>query len=255
MFAAINSNVPRFVEGGSNGDPLTFVDAKPNVAVKAVTSDGSFDLGGNLASLIITDNKAALGGGIGANGGVVIGKEDKCQIPVEKTWDHGSNPESSRPEVITVNLKNGDTVIDSMDLTAESDWKGTFTELPVGQNYSVEEVSVPGYSAEITGDAENGFVIKNTFVPSGDGGTNQEPPVTPLDPDADVSSNGGGSSGDPSADHSSVGGKGSQSTQTGDSSNVPFCLAVVVVAALVACGAYALSRAQHPRGSHSVNRK
>lgn len=255
MFAAINSNVPRFVEGGNNGDPLTFVDAKPNVAVKAVTSDGSFDLGGNLASLIITDNKAELGGGIGANGGVVIGKEDKCQIPVEKTWDHGSNPESSRPEVITVNLKNGDTVIDSMDLTAQSDWKGTFTDLPVGQNYSVEEVSVPGYSAEITGDAENGFVIKNTFVPSGDGGTNQNPPITPLDPDADVPSNGGDGSGDPGADHSSVDGKGSQGIQTGDSSNVLFWLAVVVIAALVACGAYALSRAQHPRGAHSVKRK
>ena len=142
-----------------------------------------------------------------------------------------------------------------MDLTAQSDWKGAFTDLPVGQNYSVEEVSVPGYSAEITGDAENGFVIKNTFVPSGDGGTNQNPPVTPLDPDADVPSNGGGSSGDPGADHSSVDGNGSLGTQTGDSSNVPFCLAVVVIAALVACGAYALSRAQHPRGAHSVKRK
>ena len=98
-------------------------------------------------------------------------------------------------------------------------------------------------------------MIKNTFVSSGDGGTNQEPPATPLDPDADTPSNGGGSSGDPSADHSSVDGKGSQSTQTGDSNNVYFWLAVVVIAALVACGAYALSRAQHPRGIHSVSRK
>ena len=64
------------------------------MALKSVLTEGAFTLGAAQTTLTISNNQAALGGGIGANGGIVIGKDEKCQIPVEKIWDHGTNPES-----------------------------------------------------------------------------------------------------------------------------------------------------------------
>ena len=60
--------------------------------------------------------------------------------------------------------------VDSVKLSEKNDWEATFTDLPVYADgeaitYTVEEVEVEGYEAEITGDAENGFTITNTHEP------------------------------------------------------------------------------------------
>lgn len=259
MTATINPEAPRFVEGGNNGDPLTFQDARTNVALKSVLTEDAFTLGAAQTTLAISNNQAALGGGIGANGGIVIGKDEKCQIPVEKIWDHGANPEPSRPAAVTVNLKNGETVIDSMTLTADCDWKGVFTELPVGGNYSVEEVAVPQYTTEVSGNANDGFVIKNTFVPadpkpgvtpapepgapSPDPATPNPDPGTPSSPEPGTSGGDRGSAGD-------TGENDSKLAQTGDSANVYFWLALVTGSVLAICGTCALLRAGRSRETH-----
>lgn len=60
-------------------------------------------------------------------------------------------------------------------MNAANSWKGTFTDLAKndGDNneisYTVEENSVDGYTASITGDAANGFVITNSHIPTGGG--------------------------------------------------------------------------------------
>ena len=54
--AATNPDVPRFVEGGNNGEPLSFTDATPNVALKSVMSDEVYNLGSGQTSLTITGN-------------------------------------------------------------------------------------------------------------------------------------------------------------------------------------------------------
>lgn len=249
MAATINPEVSRFVEGGNNGDPLTFQEARANVALKSVLTEDAFTLGAAQTTLTISNNQAALGGGIGANGGIVIGKDEKCQIPVEKIWDHGTNPESSRPAAVTVNLKNGETVIDSMTLTADCDWKGVFTELPVGGNYSAEEVAVPQYTTEVSGNANDGFAIKNTFVPADpEPGTPNPEPGTPSSPEPGTSEDDQGSAGDTSENDS-------QLVRTGDSANVYLWLALAAVSALAICGACALSRASRSRETRGAARK
>lgn len=257
MAATINPEVPRFVEGGNNGDPLTFQDARANVALKSVLTEGAFTLGAAQTTLTISNNQAALGGGIGANGGIVIGKDEKCQIPVEKIWDHGTNPEPSRPAAVTVNLKNGETVIDSMTLTADCDWKGVFTELPVGGNYSVEEDAVPRYTTEVSGNANDGFVIKNTFVPADpepgvtpapEPGTPNPDPGTPSSPEPGTSEGDQGSAGN-------TGENGSQLARTGDSANIYLWLALATVSALAICGTCALSRASRSRETRGASRE
>ena len=162
--AATNPEIPRFSPDGDNGEPLSFTDATPNVALKSVMSEDVYNLGGGQASLTISGNTAPLGGGIGANGGVVIGKSESINIPVEKVWE---NPRIPHPNKVKVNLKNGDTVIDSITLSESNDWKGVFSNLPQRDafgaviDYTVAEDPVEGYSSKVSGDAERGFTVTN----------------------------------------------------------------------------------------------
>ena len=162
--AATNPEIPRFTPDGDNGEPLSFTDATPNVALKSVMSEDVYNLGGGQTSLTISGNTAPLGGVIGANGGVVIGKSESINIPVEKAWE---NPRIPHPNKVKVNLKNGDTVIDSITLSESNDWKGVFSSLPQRDasgaviDYTVAEDAVEGYSSKVTGDAEHGFTVTN----------------------------------------------------------------------------------------------
>lgn len=164
-YAATNHDVPRFTPDGDNGEPLSFTDATPNVALKSVMSEDVYNLGGGQTSLTISGNTAPLGGGIGANGGVVIGKSENINIPVKKVWE---NPRIPHPNKVKVNLKNGKTVIDSIILSESNDWKGAFSNLPQRDAsgsaiaYTVAEDPVEGYSSKVTGDAERGFTVTNT---------------------------------------------------------------------------------------------
>lgn len=163
--AATNPKIPRFSPDGDNGEPLSFTDATPNVALKSVMSEDVYNLGGGQTSLTISGNTAPLGGGIGANGGVVIGKSENINIPIEKVWE---NPRIPHPDKVKVNLKNGDTVIDSITLSESDDWEGVFSNLPQRDafgaviDYTVAEDAVEGYSSKVSGDAERGFTVTNT---------------------------------------------------------------------------------------------
>ena len=163
--AATNPKIPRFSPDGDNGDPLSFTDATPNVALKSVMSEDVYNLGGGQTSLTISGNTAPLGGGIGANGGVVIGKSENINIPIKKVWE---NPRIPHPNKVKVNLKNGDTVIDSITLSESNGWRGSFEGLPKYSksgaviDYTVAEDAVEGYSSKVTGDAGRGFTVTNT---------------------------------------------------------------------------------------------
>ena len=164
-YAETNTEIPRFSPDGGNGEPLSFTDATPNVALKSVMSEDVYNLGRGQTSLTISGNTAERGGGIGANGGVIIGKSENIDIPIKKVWENSRIP---HPNKVKVNLKNGDTVIDSITLSESNDWKGSFKGLPKYSksgsviDYAVAEAPVEGYSSEVTGDAERGFTVTNT---------------------------------------------------------------------------------------------
>ena len=169
-FAKTNPKIPRFTPDGDNGEPLSFTDATPNVALKSVMSEDVYNLGKRQTSLTISGNKAKRGGGIGANGGVIIGKSENIDIRIKKVWE---NPRIPHPDKVKVNLKNGDTVIDSITLSESDGWKGVFSNLPKYDasgaviKYKVAEVAVEGYSSEVSGDAEHGFTVTNTVKTGG----------------------------------------------------------------------------------------
>ena len=128
-------------------------------------NDEVYNLGSGQTSLTITGNEAPHGGGIGANGGVIIGKSENISIPVQKVWE---NPRIPHPEEVTINLKNGETVIDSIPLNEGNGWRGAFSNLPRRDasgaeiKYSVEEDAVEGYDSAVSGDAGHGFTVTNT---------------------------------------------------------------------------------------------
>ena len=140
---------------------------KKGLALKSVVSDGvSIPATG---SLIITGNQASHGGGgIGANGGVVIGEATSLSysISVKKTWD---NPgyEDTQPSGVTIHLKERDTgdIVSTAELTGENGWQHTFTDLPLSpDHYTVTEQPLEGYKATYYQDADGNFIITNTYL-------------------------------------------------------------------------------------------
>ena len=93
-------------------------------------------------------------------------------INVIKVWDDADNQDGIRPPSVTVYLVADGVDVASATLSADDDWKYTFSELPVNKdgkaiNYTVREVLVDGYlEANITGNAVDGYVIENPHVPA-----------------------------------------------------------------------------------------
>ncbi len=97
-------------------------------------------------------------------------KPETINISGSKIWlDDG---EDGRPESITINLykKSSDVAVKTVTVTQADDWKWSFTDLAKYENgteieYYITEDSVTDYSAEITGNAADGFVVTNTHTP------------------------------------------------------------------------------------------
>ncbi len=92
-------------------------------------------------------------------------------VPVEKKWDDDNNAEGARPSSVVVELlKNGESTGRALILGEDNGWSGSFANLDeytagTKNVYTVRELDVEGYTAEITGDAETGYVITNTYSP------------------------------------------------------------------------------------------
>src|SRR5699024_9389208 len=96
--------------------------------------------------------------GTAADGFVITNSYTPELIDIEgtKTWDDADNQDGKRPESITVNLLANGTEVDSVVVTAETDWTFEFTDLPKSENgvaitYTIQEHRVEDYSTEIDG--------------------------------------------------------------------------------------------------------
>ena len=123
----------------------------------------------NLATTWITGNSApnGHGGGIANNGGIVVGGEPaKVPLSITKVWTEDSP--GDRPAYITVQLlQNGQPyrtpirIYKSENASNPQAW-ATYhiDDLPAGYTYSIQEVSVPGYTSTIT-KSGSAFTITN----------------------------------------------------------------------------------------------
>ena len=67
-------------------------------------------------------------------------------------------------------LADGQDTGKTLELTEANGWAGSFKDLDADKGgtpikYTVVEVTVPGYTSEITGDAASGFTITNSYSP------------------------------------------------------------------------------------------
>lgn len=168
------------------GEPMENIKLNSEgIALKAILSDSAKELAGASAKVEIRGNKAPRGGGIGSNGGVVIGTPgDEWTLNVAKVWD-GIPEGEYRDKKLQVCLTIGSYQLDEVVLCAENGWTAAFTQLPDPASLGGLTVGVVekgdayqvGYS-ELKWDRENrqlSIVITNAPKP--------EEPEPPKEPD------------------------------------------------------------------------
>ena len=96
---------------------------------------------------------------------------EQTSVIVSKSWQDNNDQDGIRPNDITVTLMaNGEDTGRTLVLNEGNNWTGSFTELDKYENgevitYTVEEISVNGYSTVITGSQKTGFTITNSHTP------------------------------------------------------------------------------------------
>ena len=95
----------------------------------------------------------------------------KTSVSVKKAWDDKNNQDGKRPSSVTVRLlADGQDTGKTLELTEANGWAGSFKDLDADKGgtpikYTVVEVTVPGYTSKVTGDAASGFTITNSYSP------------------------------------------------------------------------------------------
>ena len=95
----------------------------------------------------------------------------KTAVPVKKVWNDANNQDGKRPSSITVKLlADGQDTGETLTLNEANGWAGSFTNLDADKGgtpikYTVVEVTVTGYTSDVTGDAASGFTITNSYSP------------------------------------------------------------------------------------------
>ena len=95
----------------------------------------------------------------------------KTEVSVKKVWKDENNQDGKRPSSVTVKLlADGQDTGKTLELTEANGWAGSFKDLDADKGgtpiqYTVVEVTVAGYTSEITGDAASGFTITNSYLP------------------------------------------------------------------------------------------
>ena len=95
----------------------------------------------------------------------------KTSVSVKKAWDDKDNQDGKRPSSVTVKLlADGQDTGKTLELNAANNWAGSFTNLDADKGgtpikYTVVEVTVTGYTSDVTGDAASGFTITNSYSP------------------------------------------------------------------------------------------
>ena len=109
----------------------------------------------------------------------------KTSVQVTKAWKDNNNQDGVRPESVTIKLlADGVDTGKTLVLTATNNWTDTFTDLDeykAGTKivYTIEELTLgSGYTSAVTGNAETGFTVTNSYTPP----TEPTEPTTPTEP-------------------------------------------------------------------------
>ena len=152
-----------------------------NEGLKTVADTSAKDRAKSWARLTIQKNHAPRGAGVGSNGTLVFGTPEKTEVKVTKAWKTADGKDLDAKSTVPVKVQlvgsvDGEKfdVGNPVELNAQNAWTHTFTDLPTTKTvdgkqakigYSVEELTVEGFTSAVTGDAASGFTITNTQTP------------------------------------------------------------------------------------------
>lgn len=171
-------------------------ECKDDVALKAVSSDeAAKQAAQSQAQLFITGNKAARGGGIGANGIVQFGDAPvvypSVDLKVTKQWDDGKAQDDHDP--VTVHLLQYDSdgaghEVATATLSADNGWTCTFTATDDGDLLSKYGAYGEDHAAVATGRQLTRYAFEED-VPEGYEASTSEftHTITVASQDVDVS--------------------------------------------------------------------
>lgn len=136
---------------------------------KLSESDAKVKAAMKLATVIITGNDAFDGGGIGCNGTIEIGGEEKptdITVSLTKVWDDDGTIQ--HPDYVTVQVyQDGQPYGDPIRIWKQTDasgneyWPTVYVDsLPSGHEYTIRELEADQYSVTISKDGYN-FTITN----------------------------------------------------------------------------------------------
>ena len=137
---------------------------------KLSESDAKVKAAMKLATVIITGNDAFDGGGIGCNGTIEIGGEEKptdITVSLTKVWDDDGTIQ--HPDYVTVQVyQDGQPYGDpiriwkQIDASGNEYWPTVYVDsLPSGHEYTIRELEADQYSVTISKDGYN-FTITNS---------------------------------------------------------------------------------------------
>ena len=156
-FDKVGTFTYKIAEKAGTATGITY-DTKTITATVTVTDNGK---GGLEATVAYDDEKAFQNTYTPA----------KTEVPVKKVWKDANNQDGKRPTSVTVKLlADGQDTGKTLELNVANNWAGSFTNLDADKGgtpiqYTVVEVTVAGYTSDVTGDSASGFTITNSYSP------------------------------------------------------------------------------------------
>lgn len=161
---------------GADGTAISGFLASGTYKVKEKSAPEGYELNSEEFSLIVSSASGALQ--------TITDKKkttdpETISIPIRKCWNEGyllraaslhpdEGSSENRPTAVMIHLLADGTVTRTVELNEDNGWALLLSGLPkYGDDgheiqYTVNEVSVPGYITKITGDPSSGFIITNT---------------------------------------------------------------------------------------------
>ena len=168
VYPTTSDTVPRYGVDGAEPNPVTVAGCKDCLALKAIPlSDDVKNAAEKEAALIITGNTADKGGGIGSNGGIVIGTDATTSVDVTQgvVW----RQRRGSPCIHHGSLLGNGVAVDTVTLTAANNWSHTFEALPTADKnatslhlYGIRNSSSRLHNPDHLSDAQTGSLITNT---------------------------------------------------------------------------------------------
>ena len=140
-----------YADGAAKGDPVAVSDENG----WTVRFEGLPKYSTGTTQIVYTVDEVEVPDGYEktVNGYTITNKIAAVDVTATKVWADNDNANGNRPDAVPVQLyADGEAYGEAVELTADGNWSYTWTGLPKGKTYTIDETAVPaGYQKFISG--------------------------------------------------------------------------------------------------------